>query len=50
MNDEYNISQCPVCESQGMSLGTLGNLEWYRCRGCGIDFKIDIQETTNNYN
>lgn len=29
---------CPVCPGQGVPLGQLGPLRWYRCRDCGIDF------------
>ncbi len=48
MNEDFNVSQCPMCSGQGESLGNLGNLEWFRCRGCGINFEIGIEETTNN--
>lgn len=31
-----------------MFLGQLGNLEWYRCRNCGIEFHLatDKEEAT----
>ncbi len=31
---------CPVCswDCGNHSLGILGSLRWWRCRGCGIDF------------
>jgi tRNA(Ile2) C34 agmatinyltransferase TiaS len=46
MNDEYNVSQCPVCDGDGASLGILGHFEWYRCRDCGIEFKKDTRTFT----
>ncbi len=33
-----NASRCPICPGQGVPLGTLGRLRWYRCRDCGMDF------------
>lgn len=30
---------CPACPGQGFLLGRLGRLNWFRCRGCGIEFK-----------
>lgn len=35
MGDE---PQCPACGGQGQTLGGMGQLEWYRCRNCGLDF------------
>lgn len=30
---------CPCCQDDNVSpIGTLGNLTWFRCRACGIDF------------
>lgn len=31
--------ECPVCPGRGVPLGTLGAVEWFRCRDCGIDFR-----------
>ena len=33
---------CPVCDGPGIEMGGLGNVVWYRCRNCGIEFKVDI--------
>lgn len=35
---------CPECNSLGVHtpLGTLGDLDWFRCRFCGFDFFDDI--------
>lgn len=34
--------KCPACKSDlngpSCELGSLGNLRWYRCRYCGMDF------------
>ena len=42
---------CPVCswDCGNHSLGILGSLRWWRCRGCGIDFHDDshlVREAT----
>ena len=36
---------CPACSSPGEQLGKLGNLDHYRCRGCGITYHL-TEETT----
>lgn len=36
---------CPVCEGEGVVLGTLGRRIHYRCRHCGIDFSEEVDET-----
>ncbi len=33
---------CPVCSGETIFLGQLGNLEWYRCRNCGLEFNIHV--------
>ena len=30
--------QCPVCAGDGVPLGTLGRLRWFRCRDCGMTY------------
>ncbi|WP_265942138.1 hypothetical protein [Dechloromonas sp. A34] len=30
--------QCPVCAGDGVPLGTLGRLRWFRYRDCGMNF------------
>lgn len=32
---------CPVCQGDGMFLGSLGNLDHFRCRACGLTFSIE---------
>ena len=49
--------RCPICEGTGEYIGTLGNLDWYRCRNCGMEWSVqatveeleneDEQETDN---
>lgn len=29
---------CQLCGGLLALLGTLGNLRWFRCTGCGMDF------------
>ena len=29
---------CPVCDGEGIYMGQLGSLRWYRCRRCGMEF------------
>jgi len=31
-------SQCPICDGEGVVLGALGKLIWFRCCNCGMDF------------
>lgn len=31
--------ECPVCDGEPMPMGTLGKYQWFRCRGCGMDFR-----------
>ena len=33
-----NSPKCPVCSGLGVLLGALGNLRWFRCRDCGVNF------------
>jgi|GEM_PF-515431 len=43
--DEYmeEAPICPMCGGIGMPLGTLGDLDWWRCRQCGMDFNTDAE-------
>lgn len=36
---------CPACGGPGEFLGTLGSLDHFRCRGCGITYH-QTKETT----
>jgi tRNA(Ile2) C34 agmatinyltransferase TiaS len=33
-----NSPTCSICGGYGVLLGTLGFLDWFRCRSCGMDF------------
>lgn len=30
--------RCPICGGCGVPLGALGNLMWFRCECCGMQF------------
>lgn len=32
------MNTCPACNGTGLSMGVLGQLEWFRCQQCGIEF------------
>ena len=40
IEDELDFPPCPVCGGEPTPLGTLGNLLWFRCSQCGIDFYV----------
>ena len=43
LEDELeNYVDCPVCGGIGGLLGALGNLTWYRCLNCGIEFNLGL--------
>ncbi len=31
---------CPACGGEGLPLGILGRLAWFRCRDCGTEFSL----------
>jgi transposase-like protein len=37
------MENCPVCDGEGIELGTLGNLTHYRCRDCGMTFSSPVE-------
>lgn len=37
------MGDCGLCGGPGVPLGVLGQLSWFRCRNCGIDFNIRIR-------
>ena len=37
------METCPVCDGEGIQLGTLGNITHYRCRDCGIMFSQAVE-------
>jgi len=36
-DDEPDPDECLMCGGLLLSLGTLGRLDWFRCRDCGMD-------------
>lgn len=36
---------CPACGGEGVELGTLGRLNWKRCRDCGMEFHGQVTPT-----
>jgi hypothetical protein len=34
--------ECPLCGGEGEDMGSLGAMEWYRCRQCGADFSVGV--------
>ena len=46
--DEFNENDNPVgcpycCGNTPALLGTLGNLTWLRCTGCGCEYSVDAE-------
>jgi hypothetical protein len=44
---ENNI--CPVCGGTIYLLGYLGNLAWFRCANCGMEFSFEIETEEGKY-
>ena len=46
MNEEEPAlhALCPVCGDWGSLMGHLGNLTWFRCVSCGIDFNLTSED------
>lgn len=40
LNDESLVRECPACEGWAIPFGILGNLIWYICNDCGMEFNI----------
>ncbi len=45
MNDYDDFPTCPICDSPTELLGTLGTLDHWRCRGCGMDHSTPSETT-----
>lgn len=41
---------CPLCNSNGALLGTLGRFSHYRCVDCGFQFSTKATKFLNRYN
>jgi hypothetical protein len=37
--EQPQLVTCPACSGDGLLLGRMGEVVWYRCRACGIDFR-----------
>lgn len=35
---------CPMCNGDGVPLGPLGCLFWFKCRQCGLPFFVDLKK------
>jgi len=36
------MRECKLCQGTLYTLGTLGNLVHYKCRGCGMEFNAPV--------
>lgn len=36
IHDDLLYVECEACGGEGVPLGTLADLEWFRCRACGL--------------
>lgn len=39
-----SMSDCPVCEGPAYLLGTLGRLNHYKCRDCGMMYHVETSK------
>jgi tRNA(Ile2) C34 agmatinyltransferase TiaS len=43
LDRDYKMdNECSLCGGQLELLGYLGNLAWFRCRNCGMEFSFEI--------
>ena len=35
-----SMQPCPICEEDNVPMGKLGNLTWYRCQSCGMEYNL----------
>ena len=41
------MKHCPACTGPSVFMGQLGNLAWFRCQNCGMEFHIiDVPESS----
>jgi hypothetical protein len=38
---------CTKCEGQAVPLGKIGNLNYYKCTDCGMDYAYEHTENNN---
>jgi len=41
---EATSAYCPICDNPGGFMGQLGNLLWFRCISCGMEFNHKASE------
>lgn len=41
LGDGFDPGECACGARECAYLGTLGNLDWYRCRACGLDRSVE---------
>lgn len=39
---------CSMCGGPGLLMGTLGKMQWYECRDCGMQFHVLSSEEEND--
>jgi len=39
--------ECPECGGQAYSMGSLGNVVWFRCQDCGMEFCVPASQVTS---
>ena len=39
--EDENPIGCPMCGGTPALMGTLGDLTWLRCTGCGMEYHVD---------
>ena len=44
-NSRNSVHACPVCDSEGMLLGVLGNIVHQHCSNCGLNFHAEYDDT-----
>lgn len=40
---------CKVCNGVLVFLGRLGNLDWFRCRDCGMEQSVEVEDVSFNF-
>lgn len=45
-DDDEDVAFCPICDGEGVLLGTLGHLQHFRCRCCGAGFSFDLRSVS----
>lgn len=43
------MAKCEVCSGDKVFMGKLGNLNHYRCRNCGKDSSVNLEDDLDLY-